>query len=383
MLKLAIIRTSPSELNINQYNVQEIGFAKGLFNLGVSTDIFSFFSNITTIQTIIENDRGIVRLIPIKGIKILNKISLFPKLVNDDFIKQYDIIQVHEDSQLMTALILLRLKKGNIKRVLYQGMYTNYRGINRVYQIMFDFLFNKIIRKNADYVFAKTNLAKQYLLSKGYKNINLLPIGLDYGINNKVSSLNSIINNYRAKYDKVLLYVGKIEQRRNPKFLIDVFSLLRHNNNLNYGLIIVGDGPLVNFLANYAQKKNVLEHILKLKNVPNNEINDIYKICNLLLLPSSNEIYGMVVLEAIYNGLPVISSLTAGPMDIIINSTFGCCLPLNEFQWSESIIKNLSGWESENLKELRRKYIIDNFNWNKIARKYLDLIIINENSLNK
>lgn len=111
MLKLAIIRSSPSELNINQYNIQEIGLAKGLVNLGVSVDIFSFFSNITTVQTIIENDKGIVRLIPIKGIKLFNKISLFPNLFNDDFISQYDIIQVHEDSQLMTALILLRFKK--------------------------------------------------------------------------------------------------------------------------------------------------------------------------------------------------------------------------------------------------------------------------------
>lgn len=259
-------------------------------------------------------------------------------------------------------------------------MYKNYRGLNRVYQIVFDFLFNKIIRENADYVFAKTNLAKQYLLSKGYININLLPIGLDYWNNNKVSSLNSIIDNFRAKYDKVLLYVGKIEQRRNPKFLIDVFSLLRHDYNLNYGLIIVGDGPLANFIANYSQKKNVQEHILKLKNVLHNEINNIYKKCNVLLLPSSYEIYGMVVLEAIYNGLPVISSLTAGPMDIIINSTFGCCLPLNETHWAEAIIKNLAGWESENLKELRQKYIIDNFNWNKIAKQYLDLINKNEKS---
>ena len=80
MLRLAIIRSFPSVLDVNNYNVQEIGLAKGLATFGISTDIYSRFSENTSNKVIYANNDTLIRIIPIKGIKLFNKITFYQVL---------------------------------------------------------------------------------------------------------------------------------------------------------------------------------------------------------------------------------------------------------------------------------------------------------------
>ena len=289
---------------------------------------------------------------------------------------------MHEDSQIMTAWVLWKLRNNGIKKVLYQGMYSNYTYLNRLYQIIFELLFKKIIQLNANYIIAKTMMAKEYLERKGFQNISVLPIGLDINKEEKGCLHKESLNIFRKQYKKVLLYIGKIEKRRNPRFLIDVLSSLRNENHLNYGLIIVGDGPLMNLITVYSQNNNVKQHILHIRSLPNSEIKEVYKNSDLFLLPSNNEIYGMVVIESLYYGIPVISTSMAGPVDIIQNENLGYCLPLKKKLWVDKIIERLSKNETLLDKEQRKKYIIDNYDLRMVANEYLKILRINENSSN-
>ncbi len=378
-MKLAIIRTSYAPLNTQSYNIQEIGLAKGLLNFSISTDIYSRFNNINEETVFYSEENNQIKLIPIKGISILQKITYFPDLIKQVATQNYDIVQVHEDSQLMTPFILKRLHKRGVKTVLYQGMYTDYRGINRVYQLLLDFLFQKTIKKNSDIIFVKTDLAKQYLLKKRFSTVVVLSIGLDFSKKQTPYQSQEILRSFKSRYDNLLLYVGKIETRRNPLFLMDLFFDIRSKRTQNIGMVIVGDGPLQIMMEEYAQKLGIKEHVLFIKKVSNEEIHEIYKSCDLFVLPTNNEIYGMVIMEALLYGLPVISTPEAGPLAILSDERLGVCRPLNINDWSKVILKYLRD-NNDKDREFRRQIILNNYDWNKIAQQYYNVVSKNAHS---
>lgn len=107
-----------------------------------------------------------------------------------------------------------------------------------------------------------------------------------------------------------LLYVGKIEERRNVYFLIELFEkLLEKDDKLE--LIIVGTGE-TDYVSNFMKRikkwyeKGKIKYIQK---ASQKELAIIYKNVNLFIFTSNYEIFGMVLLEALFFGIPVVSSI--------------------------------------------------------------------------
>jgi glycosyltransferase involved in cell wall biosynthesis len=373
-MKLAIIRTSYSALNTKSYNVQEIGLAKGLLNQNISTDIYSRFQDVTEEMIFLTRNECNIRLIPIVGFSLFGRITYFPKLIKRLKKEKYEFVQVHEDSEFMVPFILKACKKQNIKTILYQGMYANYKGGKQLYNLLIDSAFKNIIQKNCDIIISKTELAGKYLTEKGYKEVNVLPIGLDFEFNLSTYSKKNKLLKFKSGFENILLYVGKIERRRNPFFLVELLVKLREKEK-NVGLVIVGDGPLKKLMIEYAKKKRVKDFIFFIKSVPNNEIHDIYKNSEIVLLPSNYEIYGMVILESLLNGIPVIATPQAGPLSILQNKKLGICLPLVIDKWINSIENYLEKENSYEDKLFRKEFIINNYDWNIIAQRYINFLV--------
>ncbi len=107
--------------------------------------------------------------------------------------------------------------------------------------------------------------------------------------------------------NRIVLFVGKLEKKKNPKILIKVL----HQLDENYHLVFVGTGPLHNQLeAQCARLRRV--HFLGFKN--QSEMPKIYRMADVFCLPSEgpNETWGLSVNEAIASGTPSIASHQAG-----------------------------------------------------------------------
>jgi len=296
-------------------------------------------------------------------------IVLIKKVLRED----YDFIQVHEDSQLMGPLILSAAKDKGIKTILYQGMYKNFSGLGRIYQFIFDFFFKEKIKNNIDFIFAKTNEAKDYLNKKGYVNVEVRPIGLDFVKEQDSYSDFETIVRLKNKFQHLALYVGILEKRRDIIFLLEVLKeLLALNNSLYLGFIIVGKGADLFKVKERIKDLELTDNVLIIDSVPNNEIGDIYKSCDLFLLPTHYEIYGMVVMEALYYGIPVISSRTAGPLDILKDLYLGQTIEMNKEIWMNTITKYLDSFKNKGEYKTKRKdFIISNYSWDNLAYNYL------------
>ncbi len=96
----------------------------------------------------------------------------------------------------------------------------------------------------------------------------------------------------------------------------------------------------------------------------NSELHAIYKSCDVFLLPTNNEIYGMTILEALLNGIPVISTFEAGLQAILNDKKLGICLPLNVAAWSQAIKYDTVNKSTSDLL-YRQNTVKEMYNWNK------------------
>lgn len=126
---------------------------------------------------------------------------------------------------------------------------------------------------------------------------------------------------HQKKIIKNFIYVGRLSQEKNLFFLIEVFSRLPQ-----FILNIVGAGPLEKDLKNRASK-NIIFHGV----VHNKNISEYYRTNDVFILPSLIEPWGMVVEEALNNGLPAIVSEHVGCAEQIIQNGYnGIIFPLSD-----------------------------------------------------
>ncbi|MEM5793464.1 MAG: glycosyltransferase, partial [Candidatus Aenigmatarchaeota archaeon] len=123
--------------------------------------------------------------------------------------------------------------------------------------------------------------------------------------------------NFRKKHKKIrLIYVGRLSEEKNLDFLAEILNneILPKYKNLE--VWIVGDGP----------KKEELKKKLKAKYtgfLTGRKLSEVLASADIFLFPSKTETFGLVVLEAMASGLPVVAFNTLGPNEIIKNEKTG------------------------------------------------------------
>jgi wffZ len=104
------------------------------------------------------------------------------------------------------------------------------------------------------------------------------------------------------------IFVGRLVPVKNLKLLIDVFNKMPEKQ-----LTIVGFGEQEEFLKSMAK-----ENIAFMGAVDNNRLPQIYQQHDVFILPSISEVWGLVVEEALNNGLPVLLSNRVGCVEEIV-----------------------------------------------------------------
>lgn len=374
MKHIALIRSASSAVSKSGYNIQEIGMAKELAKLGMLVDVFLISDrNETYSEKTGIGDR--VTVYWLKGIKIPGQQGYYKDLNLILNKNHYDLIQALDDSQITTVLTSIYCKRKGIKFVLWQGMYENYpEKYKRIIQYLFDWTLLKILRNNTKYCIAKTTSAKKYLEMKHFSNINVIPVGLELE-----NFSNRIKIDYRKKLgipgnQSILLYVGKVEERRKPIFCMDVYQRVKEKNN-DCCIVYVGKGPMLEEVHNYVKENNIRD-VHFVDRIPQNELPDLYSESSLFILPTRYEIFGMVLMEAMYFASPVITYKAAGPVDVIDNEKDG--IVMNDFdvdKWSEKIISHLKAGDCQKMGIKGQEKITNEYLWPYIAKKNYDKFI--------
>ena len=221
----------------------------------------------------------------------------------------------------------------------------------------------------------KSELASNFLKDKGFHNVRTVGVGVDSDnfIYHAGDDVKCLLDKDDTKFR--LLYVGKIEERRNVYFLIELFEkLLEKDDKLE--LIIVGTGE-TDYVSNFMKRikkwyeKGKIKYIQK---ASQKELAIIYKNVNLFIFTSNYEIFGMVLLEALFFGIPVVSSINGGSSVLIKNGINGYKIDGFDLQiWLDKVSKIINNKELyNNMSKSAHDLINNNFLWDKLADQFIE-----------
>jgi len=144
-----------------------------------------------------------------------------------------------------------------------------------------------------------------------HKNINTIYLGMDL----EIAPITKDLENRRLTNPTLLLVGGNIQRKGLPIILRALKSLIKEIPNLT--LQVVGKNQNIDRMKALANKLGVGDYVDFLGWVPPEKIHMYYRQASIFVMPSLMEGFGLVFLEAMAQGLPVIGGNVGGTSELI------------------------------------------------------------------
>jgi glycosyltransferase involved in cell wall biosynthesis len=373
--KIAIIRPNTTLQKLDYYNSQELGLAFALSKRGYDVDVVSVSANdeIECVEVSpFGSQCGRVRriTIPYRTLPIID-LALFNGLKNFLSSENYDFIHVNEYNEVVTFQVANYCNRSNTPFVIYQGVYRPMRSkALRLYNFLHRHLLLPVVTKNMCNALAKTTTAEHFLRKQGIERTKVIPVGLDVGKFTEGDDNLDIIRQVSKDLedDTILItYVGDFSARRNIDLLLDIASLM-HEDNVCF--LFAGAGSLYAH-AKFRIEQEQLANVYLPGPISQAQLSPVYSRSDIFLLASDYEIYGMVLLEAMFFSNAVISTPTAGAIDLVDESVGVLVEEKNAEEWATQIKHLVSHpLKLEQMKQNAKALVYENLTWDSVAENY-------------
>lgn len=148
--------------------------------------------------------------------------------------------------------------------------------------------------------------------------------------------------NYNIPQDRpVLLFVGRVAHEKNIGFLLKVLVQVRKDIS-NVLFLIAGEGPARESLEKEAQELGLSDNVMFIGYLDRHtELNSCYRSADIFIFSSRTETQGLVLLEAMAQGIPVVSTAELGTRDVL-QEGLGVWIAQEELaDFSEKVVKML------------------------------------------
>jgi|TARA_B110000503_G_scaffold9715_1_gene13160 N-acetyl-alpha-D-glucosaminyl L-malate synthase BshA len=170
--------------------------------------------------------------------------------------------------------------------------------------------------------------------------------------------------------DKIITHISNFRPLKRINDVIDVFEQI--STNVSSKLLMVGEGPEKSKAMAYVKSKGLNEKVVFLGN--SNEIDKILCYSDLFLLPSEMESFGLVALEAMANGVPVISSNAGGLSEVNKHGFSGFLSDVGDVNsMAKNALELLLDEEKLNKFKKQAKKQAQLFNIDKVVTEYEDI----------
>lgn len=351
-MRILIVRGYGKMQDMNAYNSQEMGLAKALVNKGHSVDI-AYFNGNKSMNSIYKHGNANINLIGLNGKSFFSQ-GIFSNL--QSIFKSYDFIWTNEINQFASHIFL----KTNQKGVVYHGPYFNNScSLRNLRDKFFSYLYG-FTNKKSKKILTKSILAEKTLKQLGYSNVQTIGVGLD--------TSKFFIEKDRKRIKNNILYIGELSDRRNILFIIDIFKRIQsYLPDSTLTLIGNGKASYVRKVKNKINDNDLGEKVTLLSKVNNDKVSYYYNRASLFLFPTKYEIFGMVLLEAMFHGVPVLTSNNGGSNTIIIDKKNGFVLTnFNLETWVSRCLTILAN-SNENVSRNAHDTIINKYTWENVV----------------
>lgn len=317
-----------------------------------------------------ENFNGInifrVRLSQIKGLRLyINYLTFFFVALKLNKIYKFDLTHMfHAYDCGGTAYLIKKVLK--IPLLITLGGWDTYDPIRKIPKRHIPFV--RIAMNVSNLITAPS----QHLADAGKKQdckkeIIVIPHGssMHEKVNLKHADIKSLHN---IKNKKLILSVQRLHPRKGLEYLLEaVPNIISQRKDLVF--VIVGKGPEEENLKTLADKLRINNHVIFTGFISDNDLPSYYAASDLFVLPTLYEAFGLVYIDALCFGVPIVTTENGGSLDII-NKENGILVPAKDpDKLGKAIIKALyKNWDKGAIKAGVEKY-----RWENIVEKYMKL----------
>jgi phosphatidylinositol alpha-mannosyltransferase len=151
----------------------------------------------------------------------------------------------------------------------------------------------------------------------------IIPSGVDYGFfAAEVPPIPRYIDHKRN-----ILFLGRLEKRKGLPYLLEAYALLKKETPDIRLIVVGGDGGLRSACERYVRQKR-LSDVVFAGYVPDEELPRYYKTADVYCAPNTGaESLGIVLLEAMAAGTPIVASAIEGFVDVLTDGREGLLVP--------------------------------------------------------
>jgi len=292
-------------------------------------------------------------------------------------IKNFDVIHIHDFRSFMSMIIHHYAKKNGIPYIIHPHGSVPAVGKKKL-KMLFDKFWGKKILDDSARVIAGSNAESKQFIERGVEKnrIEIIPNAIN------ISQFENIPKGmFRRKYgikesDKIILYLGRINQVKGVDFLLNSFRELRAQYD-NLKLVLIG--PDSGFLSKVRTQMSEMgeDKIVYTGFVPEKIKLEAYADADIYVLPSIYDNFPITVLEALASALPVIVTNHCVIADIV--DEVGRVVDYNIASLNEAIIDFLDDDELRLISGKKGHSLIKSkFTYEKIGKQFEELY----NSLN-
>ena len=282
--------------------------------------------------------------------------------------ENFDIIHVHWPfPHIIFGLIMKMIKQKPLICSFHGGEIIFLENMPLFLKIIFKFLFNFSCFYTVNSSFTRRKLLK-FIGYRKKKRIRVIPFGI---------TLREIKKERKIKRENIrILFAGRLIERKGVHILLESFAKV-NKSFVNTELVIAGDGPLKEKLIEITKKLGIEDKVFFKGHLTSDELEKEYSEADIFVLPSihdtrgDTETLGVVLIEAMEYGIPVIASDVGGIPDIVKDGYNGILVPEKDVDaLANAIIRLIEDKElREKFIKNAKKYIKEKFNWDKIIEK--------------
>lgn len=192
--------------------------------------------------------------------------------------------------------------------------------------------------------------------------------GLDFNYLNKLKECHVPL----VFSSKRVLFVGRLDNQKNPLSAIKAFDILRRNlDNVHFD--IVGDGEMKaeceNLVSDLGLEALVTFHGWK------NDPSEFYMQCDIFFCPSSYEAFGYTFAEAAYFSKPIVASNVEGIPEVVIHGKMGFISEPTDYEKQAEYLEEILRDKvmADSFGQYGHSYVKNNFPLEKCINSYLEI----------
>lgn len=198
----------------------------------------------------------------------------------------------------------------------------------------------------------------------------VIPYGIDYKKFKRRNEKKKKINGIDLKNKIVIIAVGRLSPQKGFDYLLKALSKVKEKEK-DFVLLIIGDGEERKNLENLTKKLGLEKEVIFLGKIFHEKLPKYYHLADIFVLPSLYESFGIVFLEAMAAGLPIISTNTAAIPEVVKKNTGILVEPKNVEELARAILMLMKNRNKRIKMGKEGMKIAKKFDWSIISKLML------------